>query len=53
MSKYLPATLGIAAMLIASTALARERSALESSSVKAASELRPAAALYNPNITTL
>ena len=29
MSKYLRATLGIAAMLIASTALARERSALD------------------------
>ena len=41
MSKYLRATLGIAAMLIASTALARERSALESSSVKAASDCVP------------
>jgi hypothetical protein len=53
MSKYLPATLGIAAMLMASTALARERSALESSSVKAASDCVAAAALNNPNITTL
>jgi hypothetical protein len=41
MSKYLRATLGIAAMLTASTALARERSALESSSVKAASDCVP------------
>jgi hypothetical protein len=53
MSKYLPATLGIAAMLIASTALAKERSVMESSSVKAASDCVAAAALNNPNITTL
>jgi hypothetical protein len=53
MSKYLPATLGIAAMLIASTALAKERSALEAASVKAASDCVAAAALNNPNITTL
>jgi hypothetical protein len=33
MSKYLPATLGIAAMLLASTALAKEQMALESASV--------------------
>ena len=38
MSKYLPATLGIAAMLLASTALAKERSDLEKSSVKAATD---------------
>jgi hypothetical protein len=53
MLRYLPATLGIAAMFIASTALARERSALESASVKAASDCVAAAALNNPNITTL
>ena len=48
MSKYLRATLGIAAMLIASTALARERSALESSSVKAASDCVPQPHLITP-----
>jgi hypothetical protein len=53
MSKYLAATLGIAAVLIASTALAKERSALESASVKAATDCVAAAALNNPNITTL
>jgi hypothetical protein len=53
MIKYLPATLGIAAVLIASSALAKERSALESASVKAASDCVAAAALNNPNITTL
>jgi hypothetical protein len=53
MSKYLPATLGIAVMLIASTALAKERSALESASVKAATDCVAATALNNPNITTL
>jgi hypothetical protein len=53
MTKYLPATLGIAAVLIASSALAKERSALESASVKAASDCVAAAALNNPNITTL
>jgi hypothetical protein len=54
MSKYLPATLGIAVMLIASTAaLAKERSALESASVKAATDCVAAAAVNNPNITTL
>jgi hypothetical protein len=36
MSNHLPAAFGIAAMLMASAALARERSVLESSSVKAA-----------------
>jgi hypothetical protein len=40
-------------MLIASTALAKERSALESASVKAASDCVAAEALKNPNITTL
>jgi hypothetical protein len=53
MSKYLPATLGIAAMLIASTSLAQGRSELEISSIKAASDCVAAAALNNPNITTL
>jgi hypothetical protein len=53
MSKYLPATLGIAVTLIASTALAKERSALESASVKAATDCVAAAALNNSNITTL
>ena len=53
MSKYLPATLGIAAILIASTALAKERSVLESASVKAATDCVAAAAVNNPNITTL
>jgi hypothetical protein len=37
MSKYLPAALGIAVMLMASTALARERSVLDSAGVKASS----------------
>ena len=53
MSKYLPATLGIAAMLLASTALAKERSALESASVKAATDCVATDALKDPNITTL
>jgi hypothetical protein len=54
MSKYLPATLGIAVVLIASTAaVAKERSALETASVKAATDCVAAAAVNNPNITTL
>jgi hypothetical protein len=53
MSKYLPATLGIAAMLLASTASATARSALESASVKAATDCVAAAALNNPEIATL
>jgi hypothetical protein len=53
MSKYLPATLGIAAMLLTSTALAKERSALESASVKAAADCVATDALKDPNITTL
>jgi hypothetical protein len=53
MSKYLPVTLGIAVMLIASTAVAKERSALESASVKAATDCIAAVALNNPKITTL
>src|SRR5215510_8480702 len=53
MHRYVPATLGIAAVLMASTALAKERSALESASVKAASDCVAAAALKDPNIVTL
>jgi hypothetical protein len=53
MSKYLPATLGIVAMLLASTSLAQGRSELEKSSIKAATDCVAAAALKNPNITTL
>jgi hypothetical protein len=53
MSKYLPATLGIAAMLIASTSLAQARGELEKSSIKAATDCVAAAALKNANITTL
>jgi len=53
MSKYLPATLGIAAMLIASTTLAQGRGQLEKSTIKAATDCVAAAALNNPNITTL
>jgi hypothetical protein len=53
MSKYLPATLGIAAMLIASTSLAQARGELEKSSIKAATDCVTAAAVNNPNITTL
>ena len=52
MSKYLPATLGIAAMLLASTSLAQGRSELEKSSIKAASDCVAEAALNNPNIVT-
>jgi hypothetical protein len=53
MSNFLPATLGIAVALIASTALATERSELEKSSIKAATDCVAAAALNNPNITKL
>jgi hypothetical protein len=53
MSKYLPATLGIAAMLIASTSLAQARGELEKSSIKAATDCVAAAAVNNPNIATL
>ena len=52
MSKYLPATLGMAAILLASTALAKERR-LEKSSIKAATDCVAKAALNNPNITKL
>jgi hypothetical protein len=53
MSKYLPATLGIAAIFIASTAIAAERGELEKSGIKAATDCVAAAALKEPNITTL
>ena len=53
MSKYLPATLTIAAMLLASTSLAQGRSELEKSSIKAASDCVAQAALNNPNIGKL
>jgi hypothetical protein len=53
MSKYLTATLGIAAMLLASTSLAQGRSELEKSSIKAATDCVAEAALNNTNIVTL
>jgi hypothetical protein len=53
MSKYLPVTLGIAAILVASTSLAQARSEREKSSIKAASDCVATVALENPNITTL
>jgi hypothetical protein len=53
MSKYLPVTLGIAAMLIASTSLAQARGELEKSTIKAATDCVATAALKDPNITTL
>jgi hypothetical protein len=53
MLSYLPATLGMAVMLIGSTALAKERSEVEKSSVKAATDCVAASALNNPNITKL
>ena len=53
MSKYLPATLGIAAMLLASTSLAQARRESEKSSIIAASDCVAEAALNNANIVTL
>ena len=53
MSKYLPAALGLTVMLMASTAPATARSEMESASVKAATDCVAAAALNNPQITTL
>jgi hypothetical protein len=53
MSNYLPTTLGIVAMLVVSTALAKERSPLESASVKAATDCVAVAALKDGNIVTL
>ena len=48
MSKYIPATLAIAAMLLASTSLAQGRGELEKSSIKAATDCVAAAALNKP-----
>ena len=53
MSNFLPAAIGIAAILLASTALAKERSELEKSSIKAATDCVAEAALNNTNIVTL
>jgi hypothetical protein len=53
MPKHLPSTLGIIALFVASTALGAERSELEKSTVKAATDCVAEAALNNPNITTL
>lgn len=53
MSKYLPASLGIAALFFASTVLAIERGALEKSRIKAATDCVAQAALKDPNIITL
>ena len=53
MSKYLPAALGLTVMLMASTAPATARSEMELASVKAATDCVAAAALNNPQITTL
>jgi hypothetical protein len=53
MSNFLPAAIGIAAILLASTALAKERSELEKSSIKAATDCVAKGALNNPNITKL
>src|SRR6185503_19436384 len=52
MSK-IPATLAIVAMLLASTSLAQGRGEQEKSSIKDASDCVAAAALNNPNISTL
>ena len=53
MSNFLPAAIGIAAILLASTALAKERSELEKSSIKTATDCVAKGALNNPNITKL
>jgi hypothetical protein len=53
MSNLLPATFGIAAMLLASTSLAQGRSELEKSSIKAATDCVAAAALNNADIVKL
>jgi hypothetical protein len=54
MADYFGPALGLAAaVLISSTAMAVERSDLEKSTVKAATDCVAAAALNNPNITTL
>src|ERR1700730_16918547 len=53
MPKHLPAVFGIEVLLIASTALAKERSELEKSTIKAATDCVAAAALNNLDITRL
>jgi hypothetical protein len=53
MSRYLTTAFGIAVLLIASTGLAKERTALESASVKAAMDCVAAAALNDPDIMSL
>ena len=53
MSKYLPACLGMATVFFASTAFPIERSELEKSSIKAATDCVAQAALKNPDIITL
>ena len=53
MLKHLSASLGIAAIFITSTALAIERSELEKSRIKAATDCVAQAALKNPDIITL
>ena len=53
MRKYLPVVVGIAAILLASPALAKKRSALETTSIKAATDCVAAAALNNPKIVDL
>jgi len=53
MSKYLPANAAIAALFFASTAFAVERSELEKSSIKAATDCVAQVALNTPNIMTL
>jgi hypothetical protein len=53
MSKYLPAVFGISVLLIAPIAFAKERSELEKSTIKAATDCVAAAALNNPDIIRL
>src|SRR6516165_3973748 len=53
MSKYLPVSLVLGALLIAFQAVAKERSELEKSTIKAATDCVAAAALNNPNIVKL
>jgi hypothetical protein len=53
MSKYLPVSLGIATFFFASIACAIERTELEKSSIKAATDCVAQAALKNPDIITL
>ena len=52
MLRHLRPVIGIAVALVASTAIAKERSPLESASVKAATDCVAAAALNNPNIVS-